>query len=113
MKSSLLFSVVLFNLFLISGNAMSNIGEVKYSSLSLTGVQFKADEILQTDLIYFSATQNDKEIVINWKTLKESNNAFFTVEKSKDGQNFEVLTTENGAGTIQSEREYYTVDFLP
>lgn len=113
MKSSLLFSILLFNFFPINGKAITNIGQVKYNPLIPYVTQFVLGETLQTDLVYFSATQKEKEIVINWKMLKEKNIAYFTIEKSSDGQNFDVIATEYGAGTSLTEREYFTVDFLP
>ena len=111
MKKNLLLSILAFNLFLNTGNATVLVDQVKYNSFLPVAGQLESNE--KTDLAYFSASQKDKEVVINWKMLHEKNTAFFTVEKSVDGQNFNVLTTENGSGTVLNESEYFSVDFLP
>lgn len=114
MKSSLLFSALLFNLLFFNVKAISNIDQVKYDLFTpIVNRSNSNNENLQTDLVYFSATQKEKEIVINWKMLIEKNIAYFTVEKSLDGKRFDVVATENGAGTTITEREYFTIDFLP
>lgn len=113
MKRSLLLSVLVFNLFFFNGNATLDVNQVNHNSFIPFTTPTELSENVQPDLAYFSAFQKEKEVVINWKTLQEKNTAFFTVEKSTDGKNFDVLSTEDGSGTTLSQREYYTVDFLP
>lgn len=113
MKRSLLLSILVSNLFLFHGNATLDINQDNDHSFIPFTTQIESSENVETDLAYFSAFQKEKEVVINWKTLQEKNTAFFTVEKSTDGKNFDVLSTEDGSGATLSQREYYTVDFLP
>ena len=49
-------------------------------------------------------------VEISWKTAVEINNDFFTVEKSKDGETFEVVTRMPGSGTTYSIQEYQFID---
>ena len=102
MKNSILFLVFVFNLLNVEA-------KTKHQSNSDTDVVVAAS----TNFVYFSVEQKKQEVVLNWKTATEKDNAFFTIEKSSDGEHFNVLTTEDGAGTYLSEREYFSVDFLP
>lgn len=44
---------------------------------------------------------------------KEENNDYFTVERSSDAKNFEVIQEVKGAGTTNERRAYSTVDDAP
>ncbi len=49
-------------------------------------------------LTSFTATLQNRKVVLNWATSMEQNNKYFTIEKSTDGINFNFLTRVNGAG---------------
>jgi hypothetical protein len=69
---------------------------------------------LPIELLVFDASLNDKNIVdLNWATATEINNDFFTVEKSRDGINFEPFTMVDGAGNSTSVLYYQTEDTEP
>lgn len=52
-------------------------------------------------------------INIYWSTALELDNDYFTIEKTTDGNNFEVLTTVKGAGTSTSSKNYFYLDRSP
>lgn len=69
---------------------------------------------LPIQLISFDATLNKNQLVdLNWTTLSEINNDYFSIEKSKDATNWDVLSTINGAGNSNLEIDYYTIDENP
>ena len=53
----------------------------------------------------------DNNVVFNWSTASETNNSFFTVEKSTDGINFIVIGTVIGGGTSTSILNYSFTDY--
>lgn len=55
----------------------------------------------------------NKHIRINWITASEVNNDYFTIERSKDGRNWETLTTISGAGNSTQLIEYQYIDEEP
>ncbi|MES2132282.1 MAG: T9SS type A sorting domain-containing protein [Bacteroidota bacterium] len=63
---------------------------------------------LPIELLYFNATANPKEDLLEWATASEINNDFFTVERSKDGINWQVLRQIKGAGNSRETRSYNT-----
>ncbi|MFW5725919.1 MAG: T9SS type A sorting domain-containing protein, partial [Bacteroidota bacterium] len=61
---------------------------------------------LPVDLLSFTASVRGSEVLLEWITASETNNNFFTVERSRDGYNFEVIGYVQGAGT-KSQTSYY------
>tara|TARA_B100000809_G_scaffold148705_1_gene146177 strand:- start:890 stop:2998 length:2109 start_codon:yes stop_codon:yes gene_type:complete len=47
---------------------------------------------------------------INWTTSSEINNDYFELEKSENGIDFELVTTQNGAGNSTSTLRYFDYD---
>lgn len=68
---------------------------------------------LPIDLIDFQARFNGRSVDLTWATASEKNNAYFTIEKSKDGDNWEVVTVIKGAGTSNMILNYSSVDNSP
>lgn len=55
---------------------------------------------------------NDRQAEITWSTLSETNNDFFTIERSIDGQNWKEVHVEDGAGNSNDLIEYSYIDNL-
>jgi hypothetical protein len=70
--------------------------------------------ILPISLTYFSGTcLENNEIDFVWETASESNNNYFTLEKTVDGINFEEIARIEGAGNSYSVKNYsYKLDNL-
>ncbi len=69
--------------------------------------------VLPIELLSFTATPQDNHVNLNWATATETNNNFFTVEKTKDGQTYETVATVAGAGTSTHTLNYSAVDENP
>lgn len=70
--------------------------------------------ILPIELAFFDVQPTiDQKVEINWVTLAEINNDYFTVERSLDGVQFEVLNNIEGAGTSNQTHSYSTKDWSP
>ncbi|MFN5416107.1 MAG: lectin-like domain-containing protein [Flavobacteriia bacterium] len=54
---------------------------------------------------------DEKTNRISWETFSERNNSFFTIEKSVNGTDFDILTTIDGAGNSNEIRAYDFVDY--
>ncbi|MCZ8286408.1 MAG: T9SS type A sorting domain-containing protein, partial [Bacteroidia bacterium] len=68
---------------------------------------------LPVELTRFEAVANGDAVDISWTTASEKDNAFFTIEKSRDGISFETLTTRDGAGSSTSVTNYHEQDGKP
>ena len=66
-----------------------------------------------TQLIFCDVTPLEGHVVISWATAIEKNNAFFTIEKSKDGKKFIKVIDVPGAGDSKQYLEYVESDYQP
>ena len=69
--------------------------------------------ILPIDLLSFTAKYEQGAVKLNWSTASETNNDFFTVERSVDGIHFQTLSIIDGAGTSSSVLHYTCIDANP
>lgn len=68
---------------------------------------------LPIELLSFNAIRNGDKVDAYWTTVSELNNDYFTLERSKDGVNFEIVLTADGAGTSNYILNYSETDFSP
>lgn len=68
---------------------------------------------LPVELTSLTALLNGGVTFVNWATASETNSDYFTIEKTKDGQNFEFVAKVNGAGNSNSINRYQTIDLQP
>lgn len=68
---------------------------------------------LPVELMFFNAESNDNGVEISWATASEENNAYWTVERSDDQKNWEVINIVAGHGTTNIENNYTTIDNNP
>lgn len=66
--------------------------------------------LLPVELQYFQAKPEEESVMLEWSTLTEINNDFFTIEKSVNGVDFTPIAQIQGAGTSQQERSYSYID---
>ncbi len=65
---------------------------------------------LPIDLLSFTGECLPNQIRLNWETASESNNDYFSVERSSDGINWTEIGTINAAGNATSSRKYFLDD---
>lgn len=69
--------------------------------------------ILPIELTEFDAKHSGQSVQLSWTTASEKNNDHFTVERSKDAENFEEVENIKGAGNSSSALHYSAVDEHP
>lgn len=65
---------------------------------------------LPVELLSFYGYAEKEHKIIRWSTASEQNNDFFTLEKSLNGEEFEVVTTITGAGNSNEIVNYKASD---
>jgi hypothetical protein len=74
---------------------------------------FGSSDLLPVDLTYFSAEKNGANVDLNWQTASEVNSAYFEIQRSVDGVNFETISSLEAAGYSNSLINYSFVDESP
>jgi Glycine rich protein/MAM domain, meprin/A5/mu/Ig-like domain CHU_C associated len=67
-------------------------------------------QALPVELLSFNGDCNEGQVNISWQTATEHNSDYFEVEKSRDGMNWQVLTTVNAAGNSTQLLNYEATD---
>jgi hypothetical protein len=71
-------------------------------------------QLLPMELLDFNATSlTEKYVELNWMTATEINNDYFTVEKSENAINWEILTVIKSLGNSQHVQNYSVFDSSP
>ncbi|MEI6123157.1 MAG: autotransporter-associated beta strand repeat-containing protein [Bacteroidota bacterium] len=86
-------------------------GFTSYSPVTLGTKQ--NNNPLPIQLLSFDAECNNNSMAISWTTATETNNDYFTVERSTDATNWKFVCNVNGAGNSNSVITYRTVDISP
>jgi hypothetical protein len=61
----------------------------------------------------FTGVTTSDGVELSWTTVTEKDNASFTVERSAEGKDFEILKEVPGSGTSFVERKYTAIDRTP
>lgn len=65
---------------------------------------------LPVELLYFEPIVKDGTVVLNWATGSETNNDYFTIERSLDGYNWDSILSISGQGNIAEQTTYKLYD---
>ena len=68
---------------------------------------------LPIELVDYKINYENKIANISWETASEKNSDYFTLEKSYDGSNYEVIAKVNAAGNSNSNKFYSVNDSDP
>lgn len=77
-------------------------------------VSISGGYVLPIELLNFKASlNNNKTVVLNWTTSSETNNDYFTIERSRDMKNWEEVSKIPGAGNSNINLNYNEIDTKP
>lgn len=68
---------------------------------------------LPVELVHFAARPEASQVLLDWSTASETDNAFFAVEHSTDGRSFREIGRVAGLGTTRTVNHYTFVDAGP
>ncbi len=77
------------------------------------GIADPGNGSLPIELIDFHAITKNETVDLSWETATETNNDFFTIERSAEGQIWEKIKTIRGGGNSSITRGYFYTDVQP
>lgn len=89
-----------------NGTAPLTCGTVRLDNFQINGV-------LPITLSRFEVKRKDAVGLLYWNTASEHNNAYFSIERSADGRNFEAIGQIRGAGNTYEPQNYAYTDERP
>jgi hypothetical protein len=102
----------------LSGSVTSTSTPTAFNSFSTfaLGDELGGGNVLPIELLYFNAIPDNTKVDLSWATATESNNSYFTIERSLDGINFTSLqnvTSQALNGNSDIELNYAARDLNP
>ncbi|MEM6764288.1 MAG: T9SS type A sorting domain-containing protein [Bacteroidota bacterium] len=76
-------------------------------------VEGEGDDTLPIELASFNVEVDNGQVLLSWVTASETQNDFFTVERSLDGSTFSEAGRMRGAGNSNAPLAYQFTDFQP
>ena len=76
------------------------------SGIASTEGTENTNQVLPIELVYFEAENIEGHIDLDWLTATETNNDFFTIERSLDAENFKTIGIVRGAGNSNELLNY-------
>jgi Secretion system C-terminal sorting domain len=70
-------------------------------------------EPLPIELLGYDANCDGDVVTVSWASASETNNDYYTIEKSLDGVNWDFVATISGAGNSNQTLYYYYTDYSP
>ena len=93
-----------------SGSAQTNGYVNSFGPFTFGG---SGGDALPIELLSFTATPAENNVLTNWSTAVEINNDYFTVERSSDAVNFTEEARVEGAGNSTTQKDYEWTDKTP
>lgn len=90
------------------GSLYSDFGIPGFSEFWLHGMDHVSP--LPIVLASFNGNCENNGVHINWETASEQNSDYFTLERSRDGYEWIMVSTVSGAGTTGSTNTYEVID---
>ena len=76
-------------------------------------VSFAYSQILPVKMVSFTTKEDGKKVKLNWQTATETDNDFFTVERSTNQNDWSAVKKIKGAGNSTELRGYEATDEFP
>lgn len=98
----------------VDGSANTATFDVDFTSGQYYTLGSTESAALPVTLIAFNASnENNKRILLEWTTVQEDGNAFYSIERSTDARKFEVIGQLDGAGDSDQLIDYKFTDNNP
>lgn len=95
-----------------AGTVSSNVNWNSFSPFTF-GSKSSGVNPLPVELLSFTGKNIDEGNLLEWATSSETNNDFFTLERSKNGYTFETLDNIDGSGNSNELKKYQFADKHP
>ncbi len=84
--------------------------DVDYSKIFLGEFSHSNYTITPIEMAYFKGNNYDGTNHLYWGTVSETDNAYFSIQRSEDGRNFYEIDQVTGAGTTSIAQNYEFID---
>jgi hypothetical protein len=97
----------------LNGRALTTAGIINTTAMTANNSFGGGCYVLAIQLLSFTGVCAMQTVVLNWSTAMETNNKLFTVQRSDDGKNWQLVGVIDGAGNSSNLHTYSLTDKLP
>lgn len=97
----------------LSGSVTSTSSPSAFNSFSIFTLGSFSENPLPISLLHFDAEWMGSAVAVSWSTASEINSAYFEVERSTDGVQYDPIGRLNAAGNSTALRQYSLLDDQP
>ncbi|MGD0709595.1 MAG: hypothetical protein ABR968_00280 [Bacteroidales bacterium] len=97
----------------LSAERQGNGGGSMSAEIDYIKINIIYDFGLPIELLSFNALPSNGSVLLKWVTASETNNDYFTIERSANGMDFSTAGTVAGAGNSNNLKEYSFTDENP
>ena len=94
---------------ILEGRMFSTTGAASVYEVSITYPSCTLS-VLPIELLSFTGLCDKQNVVLSWSTTSEINNRYFTIERSSEGINWQVVGTVAATGNSSSQQTYSLTD---
>ena len=94
----------------LRGRLFSTNGAINFDQSVATNIDPCPSAPLPIELLSFTGECYNQSIVLEWSTATEINNDYFSIERSIDGINWQIIAKIDGAGNSTSIKNYSYID---
>lgn len=98
---------------MVDGSGPQNQADRAFFTLTLSGTAVTANGVLAVKLLDFKGKYVEGANELTWFTGSEQDNDHFDLQRSKDGESFETITTIKGKGNSSEIVSYKSIDAQP
>jgi hypothetical protein len=106
-------AIVLTTGVLLEGRALSTTGALTSTAMTANKPPGGLCYVLPVKLLSFTGACDKQNVVLKWSTATETNNLYYSIQRSRDGINWQVIGTINGAGNSSVLQNYSFTDKEP
>lgn len=99
---------------LVAGVPVVPVTDIKNNSrdaVTPTVGAYELSSSLPVEWLSFSGKRSVDDVILNWTTASETNNDYFLLERSSDGETFEAIAKINGKGNSNNVNYYSFIDY--
>ena len=96
-----------------SGSVITNAVVTAFSPFSFGSKLSSVNPLPITLLTFTAIPMNKNKVSVEWSTASEKNNDHFLIERTVDGENFELVGKQNGKVNSNTKSNYSLIDHQP
>jgi hypothetical protein len=94
----------------LAGRALTSAGDINTTAIAADNFSDGSCAILPIRLLSFTGNCDKQNVNLKWSTETETNNSYYSIHRSTDGMNWQLIGIVQGAGNSITQQNYSFID---